>query len=113
MEERKGIVVTALYRKRGKLSRTSKPFGDGCNSRAWRNAGTLIAHEFPGKTIDPWAISAAPSVLSASTDDPRIDTQVSSKVRDTIIDYTVQEGDTVASIAEKVQCFSGYYPLGK
>jgi len=61
----------------------------------------LIAQEFPGKSVNPWAISAAPSVLSASTDDPGIDTQVSSKVRDSIISYEVQSGDTVASIANK------------
>lgn len=61
----------------------------------------VIAQELPGKSVNPWAISAAPSVLSASTDDPGIDTQVSNKVRDSIIDYQVQSGDTVASIANK------------
>jgi murein DD-endopeptidase MepM/ murein hydrolase activator NlpD len=61
----------------------------------------LIAQEFPGKSVNPWEISAAPSVLSASTDDPGIDTQISSKVRDSIIDYDVQSGDTIKSIAAK------------
>lgn len=101
IEERKGIVVTALYRKRGKLSRTLSHSGMAAITAFGVMLAPLIAQEFPGKSIDPWAISAAPSVLSASTDDPRIDTQVSSKVRDSAIDYSVLEGDTVASIAEK------------
>ncbi|MCX6705362.1 MAG: M23 family metallopeptidase, partial [Candidatus Woesebacteria bacterium] len=61
----------------------------------------LIAQEFPGKSVNPWSVMVAPAVLSASTDDPAIDTQISSKVRDSIIDYKVQDGDTIASIANK------------
>lgn len=101
IEERKGFVVTALYRKRGKLSRTLSHSGMAAIAALGVMMAPLLAEEFPGKSINPWEISAAPSVLSASTDDPGIDTQISSKVRDSVIDYTVKEGDTVASIAEK------------
>lgn len=101
IEERKGLVVTALYRKRGKLSRTLSHSGMAAIAALGVMLAPLIAQELPGKSINPWAISAAPSVLSASTDDPGIDTQISSKVRDSIIDYQVQSGDTVTSIANK------------
>ncbi len=101
IEERKGVVVTALYRKRGKLSRTLSHSGMAAIAALGVMLTPLIAQEFPGKSINPWEISAAPSVISASTDDPGIDTQISSKVRDSVVDYTVQTGDTVASIAEK------------
>lgn len=101
IEERKGIVVTALYRKRGKLSRTLSHSGMAAIAAFGVMMAPLIAEEFPSKNINPWEISAASSVLSASTDDPGIDTQISSKVRDSIIEYGVQEGDTVASIANK------------
>lgn len=101
LEERKGIVVTALYRKRGKLSRTLSHSGMAAIAAFGVMLAPLIAQEFPGKSVNPWSISAAPAVLSASTDDPGVDTQVSSKVRDSIIDYQVQNGDTVASIANK------------
>lgn len=101
IEERKGVVVTALYRKRGKLSRTLSHSGMAAIAALGVMLAPLIAQEFPGKSVNPWTISAAPSVLSASTDDPGIDTQVSSKVRDSIIDYQVQSGDTVATIANK------------
>ena len=101
IEERKGFVVTALYRKRGKLSRTLSHSGMAAIAALGVMMAPLLAQELPGKSVNPWSISAAPSVVSASTDDPGIGTQVSNKVRDSIIDYKVQSGDTVASIANK------------
>jgi murein DD-endopeptidase MepM/ murein hydrolase activator NlpD len=101
IEERKGIVVTALYRKRGKLSRTLSHSGMAAIAAFGVMLAPLITQEFPGNSVNPWAISAAPSVLTSSTDDPGIDTQVSSKVRDSILDYQVQSGDTVTSVAGK------------
>jgi murein DD-endopeptidase MepM/ murein hydrolase activator NlpD len=101
LEERKGIVVTALYRRRGKLSRTLSHSGMAAIVALGVMLAPIIAQEFPGKSVNPWEISAAPAVLSASTGDPGIDTQISNKVRDSIIDYQVQSGDTVTSIAGK------------
>jgi murein DD-endopeptidase MepM/ murein hydrolase activator NlpD len=101
IEAKKGIVVTALYRRRGKLSRTLTHSGMAAIAALGVMMAPVIAQEFPGQSINPWAISVAPTVLSASTDDPGIDTQISNKVRDSILDYQVQEGDTVASIANK------------
>jgi murein DD-endopeptidase MepM/ murein hydrolase activator NlpD len=100
-EARKGVMVTALYRKRGKLSRTLTHSGMVVIAIVGAMMAPIIAQEFPGKNINPWNIKVAPTVLSASTDNPAIDTQISSKVRDSIIDYQVQDGDTVASIANK------------
>lgn len=101
MEERKGLVVTALYKKRGKLSRTLSHSGMAAIAALGVMLAPILAQELPGKTINPWNISAAPSVLSASTENPAIGTQVSNKVRDSVISYQVQSGDTVTSIAEK------------
>lgn len=101
LEERKGLVVTALYRKRGKLSRTLSHSGMAAIAALGIMMAPLIAQQFPGNSVNPWEISAAPSVLSAATDSSSIDTQISDKVRDSIIDYQVQDGDTVASIANK------------
>ena len=99
-EKRKGVVVTALYQKRGKLSRTLSHSGMAAIAALGIMMAPLIAQEFPGESVNPWSISAAPSVLSASTDTPVIDTQISQKVRD-VTNYTVVDGDTVASIANK------------
>jgi murein DD-endopeptidase MepM/ murein hydrolase activator NlpD len=99
-EKKKGVVVTALYQKRGKLSRTLSHSGMAAIAALGIMMAPLIAQEFPGESVNPWSISAAPSVLSASTDTPVIDTQISQKVRD-ITTYTVADGDTIASIANK------------
>jgi len=100
-EERKGVFVTSLYRQRGKRSRQLTHYGMAALAGLGVIMAPIIAQEFPGRSVNPWAISAAPAVLSASTDDPGLDTQISSKVRDSIIDYTVANGDTVSSIAAK------------
>lgn len=100
-EERKGVFVTALYRQRGKKSRQLTHYGMAGLAALGVVMAPMIAQEFPGRSVDPWTISAAPAVLSASTDDPGLDTQISSKVRDSIIDYEVQVGDNIKSIANK------------
>lgn len=100
-EQRKGVVVTALYRQRGKRARQLTHTGMAALTALGVIMAPLIAQEFPGRSVNPWQVSAAPAVLSASTDDPGIDTQISSKVRDSIIDYQVQSGDTVTSVAQK------------
>lgn len=101
IEERKGIVVTALYRKRGKLSRTLSHSGMAAIAALGVMLAPLLAQEFPGKSLNPWAISAAPGIVLASTEDPGIGTLVSNKVRDSVVEYKVQSGDTVATIANK------------
>lgn len=100
-EERKGIFVTSLYRQRGKRSRQLTHTGMAVLTALGVIMAPMIAQEFPGRSVNPWAISAAPAVLSASTDDPGLDTQVSNKMRDSTIDYTVASGDTVSTIALK------------
>lgn len=100
-EEKKGVFVTALYRERGKRSRQLTHYGMAGLTALGVVMAPIISQEFPGNSVNPWEISAAPTVLSASTDDPGIDTQISSKVRDSIINYEVQPGDTVASVAQK------------
>lgn len=100
-EQGKGVFVSSLYRQRGKKARQLTHTGMAVLTALGVVMAPMIAQEFPGKQVDPWQVSAAPAVLSASTDDPGIDTQVSNKVRDSIIDYQVQSGDTVSSVAQK------------
>ncbi len=101
VEERKGTIVNALYRQRGKLSQRLTHTGMGALAALGVMIAPLISQEFPGTNVNPWAGTASAAVLSASTQDPGLDTQISSKVRDSIINYTVQDGDTVSSIATK------------
>lgn len=61
----------------------------------------VIAEEFPTSASNPWEAPSPSSVLSAATENPQTGTLVSDKPRDRIIEYQVQEGDTISSIAEK------------
>jgi murein DD-endopeptidase MepM/ murein hydrolase activator NlpD len=101
VEERKGVVVNALYRQRGKLSQRLTHTGMGALAVLGVMMAPLISQEFPGTSVNPWGGTGGGMVLSASTQDPGLDTQISSKVRDSIYNYPVAEGDTVSSIAAK------------
>lgn len=100
-ESGKGVFVTALYRQRGKLSRRLTHSGMAMITALGVMIAPVIAQEFPGEGVNPWEIPNPPQVLSAVTDDPEIDTLISKKMRDSIITYTVQEGDSIKSIALK------------
>lgn len=101
IEERKGVVVTALYRQRGKLARRLMHSGMAGLAAVGMMIAPVIAQEFPGRNVNPWDIPSASAVLSATTEDPETQTLVSDKVRDKIIQYTVAPGDTVSTIAQK------------
>lgn len=101
VEARKGTIVTALYRQRGRLSQRLTHTGMGALAALGVVMAPVISQEFPGTSVNPWQISSAPAVLSASSQDPGLDTEFSQKIRDSIISYPVQEGDTVSSIANK------------
>lgn len=92
--------VTKLYKQRGKQSKRLVHLGMTALAAIGILIGPHIAKEFPGRSIDPWSITAPPEVLSASTESGSISTNISS-FREGIVDYVVQEGDTVSSIADK------------
>jgi murein DD-endopeptidase MepM/ murein hydrolase activator NlpD len=97
----KGIFVTILYRQRGKYAKRFMHSGMASLAALGIMIAPIIAQEFPGRSVDPWDIPSPSSVLSASTLDPQTTTLISEKMRDKIIRYEVNEGDTVSSIAEK------------
>ena len=101
MEERKGIVVNALYKQRGKMARRLMHLGMAGLAGAGMMIAPIIAQEIPGRSVDPWNIASAPVVLSATSDEPNTETMISEKVRAEIVEYQVQSGDTVSSIAQK------------
>ncbi|KKR86402.1 MAG: Peptidase M23 family protein [Candidatus Woesebacteria bacterium GW2011_GWB1_41_10] len=99
-EDRKGVFVSALYRQRGKLARRLTHYGMGSLVALGVLIAPIVAQEFPGGNVDPWEVTTS-TVLSATTEDPGIDTLISDKMRDKIIEYEVQEGDNIKSIAAK------------
>ena len=101
LETTKGIFVTSLYRQRGKHARRLVHSGMAGLAALGIMIAPVIANEFPGTKIDPWEIPLASSILSVSTEDPETQTLVSEKLRDKIIEYSVQKDDTLSTIAEK------------
>jgi len=101
IEKGKGVVVYALYRKRGKYARRLIHTGMAGLVATGMMIAPVIAQEFPGTSIDPWEIPSSTSVLSATTGATQTNTLVSEKIRGDVVGYTVQDGDTVASIANK------------
>ena len=100
-EEGKGVFVTSLYKQRGKMARKLIHTGMATLAGVGMMIAPVIAQEFPGRSVNPWEIESSPSVLSATTESEGIETLVSEKVRDSVKTYTVEEGDTVASISKK------------
>jgi LysM repeat protein len=93
------IFVSKLYRQRGKNAKRLIHIGMTALAAVGILIGPYIAKEFPGRSVNPWNIISAPEVLSASIDSS-ISTNISSN-RGKIIDYTVVDGDTISSIANK------------
>jgi murein DD-endopeptidase MepM/ murein hydrolase activator NlpD len=100
-EKGKNVFVTALYKQRGKLARRFMHTGMAGLVALGMVIAPVVAQEFPGRSVNPWEVNSPSNVLSASTDEMEVDTMISDKMRDKIIEYKVQEGDTVSSIAEK------------
>lgn len=100
-EEGKGFFVMALYKQRGKLARRFVHTGMAALGGLAMIIAPVVAQEFPGRNVNPWEIPSTEAVLSASTQNPEIQTQFSEKLRDKVYEYTVGVGDTVSSIAEK------------
>ncbi len=94
------IFVSRLYKKRGKNAKQLIHAAMTALAAIGILIGPYIAKEFPGRSVNPWSIVAAPEVLSASVDNASTITNISGS-RENIIDYTVVEGDTVSLIASK------------
>lgn len=99
-ETAKGFVAEGLYRQRGRLARPFVHSGMGAIAAVGIMLVPIISEELPGRS-NPWQAPSPSSVLAAATENPETATLVSDKVRDRVIEYEVQEGDTVSSIAEK------------
>ncbi len=100
-EESKSTFITSLYKQRGKMARKLIHTGMAGLVGLGMMIAPVIAQEFPGRSVNPWEIESNPQVLSATTESDGIETLVSEKVRDSVKEYIVEEGDTVASIAKK------------
>lgn len=101
VETRKSAFVSSLYRQRGKLARRLMHSGMAGITGFGVMIAPIVAQEFPRDRINPWD-AQSPTVLSATTDVPLTDMDFSnSQFRDKTVQYTVVEGDTISTIAQK------------
>ncbi|BCX15079.1 MAG: hypothetical protein KatS3mg088_762 [Patescibacteria group bacterium] len=100
-ESRKKVFATALYRQRGRLAGRFMHTGMASLAALGVFMAPVVANEFPGRSVDPWSYSSPGAVLSAATEEPATETIASDRLREKIIEYTVVEGDTISSIAQK------------
>jgi len=100
-ETGKGLFVTSLYRQRGRYAKRLIHSAMAGLAGLGVIIAPVVAQEFPGKSVDPWSIPASSAVLTNPTQNTEISTEFSDKVRGEIVEYTVQSGDTLSSIAEK------------
>lgn len=98
----KGKFVTILYKQRGKMGRRFMHSGMAGIGALSIMIAPIIAQEFPQNEVDPWESSQQGSVLAVQAQElTPSSTIVSEKVRGDLIEYTVEEGDTISTIAEK------------
>lgn len=97
-ETSKTLFAELLYKQRGKLVRPFVHSGMGALAAVGIMLAPIISEELPGGN-DPWQEPPSSTVLSAETEGTG--TLVSDKYRAEIIDYAVQSGDTIASLASK------------
>ncbi len=99
-EKGKGFMVEALYRQRGKFARRLVHTGMAALAGLGMMIAPSVAKEFPGRSVNPWEVNTQPMVLSAFAENTEMQTTMSD-VRDKIIEYKVQSGDTISNVAEK------------
>ena len=100
-ERNKTSFVKTLYRQRGRHAKKFIHAGMAGLSAVGMVIAPVVANEFPGRNVDPWDTGSGEVVLATSINEITITTQHSEKMRDKIIEYEVQQGDTVSTIAVK------------
>lgn len=102
-EEKKDIVVSFLMAKRGRYSRPFLNLSIALLIFAGVIAGPIIASTYPTASSEKLEEFTPPSavVSSLSQEDLTTKTQISDKPRDKVITYSVSEGDTLSTIADK------------
>lgn len=103
-EKYKDMVVDILMARRGMYQRPFMHFSVGILFTAGVMAGPILADTYPGSRL-PGDLSSftPPSAVVSSLDltEYAVKTEISDKPRDQVLDYKVESGDTISTIADK------------
>lgn len=101
-EKGKGMFVSKLYKQRGRYAKRFVHSGMASITALGVMVAPVVVRQIESKGISPWDAPSPSAVLSATTENQGVTTDFSEKqFRDSIVEYTVQEGDTVSTIAQK------------
>ncbi|MCS7092465.1 MAG: LysM peptidoglycan-binding domain-containing protein, partial [Patescibacteria group bacterium] len=100
-ERSKSEFAAFLYRQRGRAAKQFIHTSMVAISAFGIVIAPVVAQEFPNNTIDPSELPTSLPILSYSTANIEVATERSDKIRGKILDYVVNEGDTLSSIADK------------
>jgi murein DD-endopeptidase MepM/ murein hydrolase activator NlpD len=101
LEVGKTLFAAKLYRQRGKNAKRFVHSGMAVLAAFGIMIAPVVAKEFPGSNLNATEVVSGTTILSATSADPETTTDVSAKPRDKVVDYIVQEGDTISTIADK------------
>lgn len=99
-EKAKGFLAQGLYRQRGRFARPFVHAGMGGVVAMAVTLAPVLANSFPGIEGN-LAAEETPSTQVLSVEGNETTTEVSDKVRDKVYEHTVQQGETISTIAEK------------
>lgn len=100
-EQKKDILVEVLVTKRGSYQRPFLHTSVFVLIAVGIVGAPIIANSYPTIAADQLSEYTPPSAVLSSFDDQGALTQESEKPRDSVLSYTVVEGDTLGTIAEK------------
>ncbi|MFC1626909.1 peptidoglycan DD-metalloendopeptidase family protein [Patescibacteria group bacterium] len=102
-EKQKSYIVDLLMARRGTYQRPFLHFSLGIILIVGVLSAPILADSYPGALPDTLSDFTPPSAVATSLDfaEYGVETQISEKPRDQVIEYSVQDGDTLSSIAEQ------------
>lgn len=100
-EKVKGGVTQLLYRQRGRFAKPFVHMGMIALMAMGITIAPVLASSFPGLVADQWSEQTPNTQVREVTDSALTTTIPSDRVRDKVLDYEVQTGDTISGISDK------------
>ncbi len=100
-EKAKDSITQLLYQQRGRFAKPFVHMGMIALMALGITIAPVLASSFPGLTTDQWSQQTPNSQVREITDTAMITQIPTNRVRDKVLEYQVQSGDTISGIADK------------